>query len=123
MDMMELRFRMMAMLGGGDVGAWKQKTVTVQSAISNGGGFKSFIQSNVPNDATFVFIVNDNQDNTQYANNQLVFGTYTPYNALTESFCRYRNSSYVYGSQTHGIWSATYDLTAQQGDTYTLFYQ
>ena len=110
-------------LGGANMGAWKQKQVTVANAISLGGTFASLIASNVPNGTEFVIIANDNLDKTQYINNQLVYGVYAPNDAKANVFCRYRSNDYSCQVESLQLWTDTYALTASQGDMYTLFYQ
>ena len=48
MDMMEMRFRMMAMLGGGDMGAWKQMQITAPQNFTVFIDEKTWIDSFLP---------------------------------------------------------------------------
>ena len=104
-------------------GVWKQKRVTVQNAITLGGGFADLIVNNIPSGTTFVVILKDDLDPNTFINNQLVFGTYDSANTTNNAFSRYRNGAYTQQSNTITIWSDTYALTASAGDTYTILYQ
>lgn len=103
---------------------WKQKHVTVENAISLGGGFGDLISSNLPSGKTFCIIVNDNRTTDALINNQLIAGVYDTVNGSANIFTRYRvDSGSTTGSAFFSTWTDTYALTASVGDTYTLLYQ
>ena len=103
-------------------GAWTQKQITVESAITLGGGFADLISNNLPSDKTFCVIIKENLNPSSFINNQLVVGVYDTANATLNAFVRYRNGSYT--TQTgSGTWSNTYALTASVNDVYTMLYQ
>lgn len=109
---------------GGGSGAWKQKQVTVENAISLGGGFGDLISSNLPSGKTFCIIVKENRSTTSLINNQLIEGTYDTVNSSLNSIARYRNNGYAFvAGAGYNVWTDTYALTASVGDIYTLFYQ
>ena len=108
---------------GGGSGVWKQKQVTVENAISLGGGFANLITSNVPSGTTFAVIFKDDLDPTTFINNQLVYGAYDSAHSTNNVFSRYRNGTYAHNASTFALWSNTYALTASAGDTYTILYK
>ena len=109
---------------GGGSGAWKQKQVTVENAISLGGGFGDLISSNLPTGKTFCIIVNNNRATDALINNQLIAGVYDTVNGNANIFTRYKaDGGSTTGSAIFSTWTDTYALTASVGDTYTLLYQ
>ena len=121
MDLMQIRRMLMTI--GGKPELWKQKQVTVQTAISLGGAFNDLISSNLPTGVTFCMIVKDDLDSSSFLNNQLVCGVYDTVHNKLNSIFRFRSNDYTSQAGTNGVWSDTYALTASVGDTYTLFFQ
>lgn len=109
---------------GGGSGAWKQKQIIVENAISLGSGFGDLISSNLPSGKTFCIIVKDNCFAASCVNNQLIVGIYDTVNISINGFARYKNNNYSFVTGAgFNAWTNTYALAASVGDAYTILYQ
>ena len=95
---------------------WKQKSITVPTKIVDAAAMATWLQSvALPN--SYCVVMRDNWDQKASENGTLLVANIDDGNM--GAYIRWYSGQYNGGSQ----WSSNYDLSADDGDKYTMYYK
>lgn len=127
MDMMEMRFRMMAMMGGVRE-LWNKAVITVPSNMATSGDIYSWLTTTgvLPSFNSIFVAIRDNADMSVWNDNDLIEATWVISSSTSNPFLlriRSPQNTNRYLQGRNPINNPTDTITVYQGETFTVFYQ